>query len=391
MLISEVTFWISLVLLFYCYIGYGILVFLINRIRTVFQKKPQYSDNLLPPVTLIITAYNEAAILKEKLFNTTAIDYPEENFNVIVITDGSADDSLFYLKEFPAFTHLHQDARLGKLAAIKRAMQVVKSPIVVFSDANTMLNPDCIKKIVRHYNDVSVGGVAGEKKILSVKGSAVGEAEGLYWKYESFMKREDARLNTVVGAAGELFSIRTELFEPLADNVILDDFVISMNVCLKRKKIAYEPEAFASELPSLSMTEERKRKVRISAGAYQSIPLLRQTLNIFRHPLLTVQYISRRLLRWVVCPVMIIVLLVTNIFLFVQDVNEIYKWAFYIQITIYLAALFGWILISLNKKAGILAIPFYFLFMNFCLIQGFIRFVKNKQSVTWERSKRVQV
>jgi cellulose synthase/poly-beta-1,6-N-acetylglucosamine synthase-like glycosyltransferase len=216
--------------------------------------------------------------------------------------------------------------RKGKLAAIKAAMSEVKTPIVIFSDANAMLNEGCIEKIVRHYVDHNVGGVAGEKKIIhKQKRSAIGEAEGFYWKYESFMKKMDAGFNTVIGAAGELFSIRTDMFKNIPDNLILDDFIISMNVCLQGYKLEYEPEAYASEMPSRSLDEEEKRKVRISAGAYQSIGYLKEALNFFKHPLLSFQYVFRRLFRWILCPLLIIVLLFTNVIIVtIEQENEFY-------------------------------------------------------------------
>jgi cellulose synthase/poly-beta-1,6-N-acetylglucosamine synthase-like glycosyltransferase len=272
-------------------------------------------------------------------------------------------------------------------------MQAVKTPIVIFSDANTILNKECIERIAKHYHDAKVGGVAGEKKIVRDHHvSAVGEAEGLYWEYESFMKKLDAGFNTVAGAAGELFSIRTELFKQLDDELILDDFVISMQVCLQGYKIEYEPGAFATELPSVSLAEEEKRKVRISAGAYQSIGYLKKCLNVFKYPLLSFQYISRRLLRWVFCPPMLIILLLTNILIVrSQAENDIYNWSLYGQVLFYFLAFLGWLLIRSGKRAGLLTIPFYFVFMNYCLVKGFIKFLKGRQTVLWEKSLRQAV
>ncbi|HEY6062162.1 MAG TPA: glycosyltransferase family 2 protein [Chitinophagaceae bacterium] len=345
------------------------------------------------PVTLIIIAYNEEAVLEQKVKNTLAIDYPADKLHIVFITDGSSDDSARFFKRYPFITLLHQPERKGKYAAIKRAMQKVETPIVIFSDANTMLNVECIKNIVPHYKDEKVGAVAGEKKIISnKKNSAAGEAERMYWKYESFMKKLDAGLHTVTGAAGELFSIRTNLFKPLDDEVILDDFVISMQVCLQGYKIAYEPKAFAAELPSLSLAEEEKRKVRISAGAYQSIGYLKDCLNIFKHPLLAFQYISRRLLRWIFCPPLLVVLLLTNMLLvFRYTQTDIYNLFLYAQAGFYLLAFSGWIITRSGKRSGILTIPFYFIFMNYCLVKGFVKFMKGRQSVLWEKSLRQAV
>jgi cellulose synthase/poly-beta-1,6-N-acetylglucosamine synthase-like glycosyltransferase len=288
---------------------------------------------------------------------------------------------------------LHQPERKGKYAAIKRAMQQVQTPVVVFSDANTLLNAGSIRNIVQHYADDKVGGVAGEKKIVRNKnGSAVGEAEGLYWQYESFMKKLDADLYTVTGAAGELFSIRTNLFKEMSDELILDDFVISMQICLQGYKIEYEPRAFATESPSASLSEEEKRKVRISAGAYQSVGYLKECLNILKYPLLSFQYISRRLLRWIFCPFLLPVFLFANILVasFSSPFN-FYSWTLYAQLSFYIVALTGWLFVRSGKRAGLFTIPFYFLFMNYCLLKGFVKFVNGNQSVLWEKSLRQAV
>ncbi len=368
------------------------LVFLITTLKSLLvNKKIKKTVDELIPVTLIITAYNEEMILEEKVRNTLAINYPAENLQIIFITDGSVDDSVRLIQQYPSIRLMHQPERKGKYAAIKRAMQTVTTPVVVFSDANTMLNIDCVRKIVSHYSNEKTGGVAGEKKILSHKDiSAVGEAEGLYWQYESFMKKLDAALNTVTGAAGELFSIRTALFKELNDELILDDFIISMQICLQGYKIEYEPAAYATESPSASLKEEEKRKIRISAGAYQSIGYLKECLNIFKHPLFSFQYISRRLLRWIFCPVMLIVLLLSNGLLVIfHPAAVFYNWFLYVQTGFYVFAFAGWLIVRSGKRAGLFAVPFYFVFMNYCLVQGFIKFLKGRHTVLWEKSLRV--
>ena len=389
MLIPEILFWIGLAILLYCYIGYGLLLFLINQVRRIFRRRNELMEDNLPSVSLIVSAFNEAGIIEEKIRNCMEIDYPAENLDIIFITDGSTDGTDEIIRRHSQFTVLHNPQREGKTAAITRAMKSVKTPIVVFSDANSMLNSECIRKIVRHYDDRRIGGVAGEKKIISEPGSPVGRAEGLYWQYESFMKRQDAEFHTVVGAAGELFSIRTELFNPPGNHVILDDFVISMSICIKGFRIGYEPEAFATERPSASLAEEEKRKTRIAAGAYQSIGILKSALNFFRYPLLSFQYFSRRLLRWVVCPAMLPLILITNAWLwFAMEGNHFYMVMLLLQCLFYLAAVIGYLFMRSGRTAGIISVPFYFLFMNYCLVKGFIRFMRKKQEVTWEKSKR---
>jgi poly-beta-1,6-N-acetyl-D-glucosamine synthase len=384
-------FWISLGVLFYCYIGYGMLAMILVGLKRIFgPRRKHIAIDELPAITLIVTAYNEEKILQQKIQNTLAIDYPADKLQLLFITDGSTDNSVSVIRQYPSIQLLHQPERRGKYAAIKRAMHQVKTSLVVFSDANTMLNAGSIKKMATHYTDTRTGGVAGEKKILHNHDiSAVGEAEGLYWQYESFLKKLDAGLNTVTGAAGELFSIRTALFKELKDDLILDDFVISMQICLQGYKIGYDPGAFAVEMPSASLADEEKRKVRISAGAYQSVGYLKECLNFFKHPLLAFQYLSRRLLRWIFCPVMLIVFFIANLFIVLSEPGVgFYNWVLYAQIVFYGAAFLGWLRVNAGKRCGILGIPFYFVFMNYCLVKGFIKFAQGRQSVLWEKSMR---
>jgi poly-beta-1,6-N-acetyl-D-glucosamine synthase len=391
MLITVFLFWFSFIVLFFCYVGYGLLLFFFNGLKRLFvpTKQEMNRDGWLP-VTMIVPAFNESAILEQKIQNTLAIDYPAGMVKIIFVTDGSTDGSAAIVEQYSSILLLHQHGRKGKMAAIKRAMEHVRTPVVVFSDANAMLNKACIQKMMRHYDDAGTGGVAGEKKIIHPeRKSAIGEAEGIYWNYESFMKKQDAAFNTIIGAAGELYSIRTELFPQLNDDVILDDFVISMKICLRGYKIRYEPGAFATELPSASLQEEKKRKIRISAGAYQSIPYLKSALNVFRHPALSFQYSCRRLFRWTLCPLLLIVLFVSNLLIVVTDNSpEIYVALFIAQLSFYLLAVVGWLIILSGWGVAVFTLPFYFVFMNYCLVGGLIKFLKGKQTVLWEKSLR---
>lgn len=389
MLIIEYIFWLSIAILFYSYIGYGLLIFLYNNIRVLFRKEVKYQVTELPVVTIIISAYNEASIIEQKIANTLSIDYPADKLKVLIVADGSDDETAAKVKQYPEIHLLYKPKRHGKTAAINGAMKTVKTPIVVFTDANTMLNPECIRKMVVHFDKKKTGAVAGEKKILKSNSySAVGEAEGIYWQYESFMKQMDTELYTVVGAAGELFSIRTELYHEVDEKVILDDFVISMQICLQGYKIEYEPDAFATESPSASLADERKRKIRISAGAYQSIGYLKGCLNVFKNPLLAFQFISRRLLRWTVCPLMLVTLFAGNIVLVFSGQLAFYLPFFVAQLVFYVFALAGWLFARLGKRAGLFTVPFYFVFMHYCLIKGFFKFLSGSQSVLWEKSQR---
>ncbi|OQY96105.1 MAG: hypothetical protein B6D37_03065 [Sphingobacteriales bacterium UTBCD1] len=385
-------FWISLFLLTYCYTGYAGFLFLFNKFRRIFNKK-SFSENNeeTPSVTLIVAVYNESAILEKKIQNTFAIKYPKDKLELIFVDDGSTDDSSAIIANYPEIGLIYHNSRKGKAAALQSAMKQVRTPVVIFCDANSILNDQCIQKIVPHYNHPLIGGVAGEKKVLGqAAGSAVGEMEGFYWKYESFLKRQEADFFTTVGAAGELFSIRTSLFRMTEVDIITDDFLISMQVCLQGYRIAYEPGAYSTETPSASIREETKRKVRIAAGAYQSIGYSKGLFNFIRHPLLSFQYFSHRLLRWVLCPFLLPILLVSNMIIVWASDNELYRLFLYGQLLFYLMAAAGWLLIRSGRKGKIVTAPFYFVFMNTCLVRGLFIFLNEKHTVLWQKAMRTE-
>lgn len=392
MTILTVVFWVSLIIIFYSYIGYGMLLWLLVQIKRLFVKRkiPSLPDQALPRVALMVAAYNEEDYIRDKIINTKELDYPEDKLEVIFVTDGSSDKTPDIVREYSFIRLLHQPERKGKIAAVNRAMAYVQSPLVVFCDANTLLNTDCIREIVKHYSDPKVGGVAGEKKILA-RGTdtAAAAGEGLYWKYESALKKLDSELYSTMGAAGELFSVRKELLDEVPEGTIIEDFVQSLKLCVKGYVVRYEPRAYAAEAPSASIKEEMKRKVRICAGAFQAMILLKELFNVFKYPVVSFQFISHRILRWTICPVALVVLLVSNILLVIASgSNLFYQAVLAMQGVFYLLAITGWMYASRDIKVKALYIPFYFLFMNISVFMGFNRFIRNKQTVLWERASR---
>lgn len=391
MFIFKLLFFFGLALVFYSYLGYGIILWLINKI---FVKKTliSFADSeteFLPAVTLVIAAFNEEDFITKKIENSFSLDYPQEKLKILIITDGSSDKTPEIVNQYPGIIHMHEPIRAGKIAAIHRAMANIDTPYVIFSDANTLLNKMGIRNIVRHYKDISTGGVAGEKKIITSDSDTIaGSGEGLYWKYESFLKNQDGKFYSVVGAAGELFSIKTGLYEFPGKNIILDDLIISMRICQKGYRIAYEPDAYAMETPSASIKEERKRKVRISAGAFQSIVILYPLLNVFKFPKLAFQYISHRVLRWTLCPLFLPIILITNIILLYKIHSSFYTLLLVFQCLFYIFALAGWVLSKVNIRIGVLYAFYYFLFINISLYTGFVSFLKGRQSVLWEKAAR---
>jgi cellulose synthase/poly-beta-1,6-N-acetylglucosamine synthase-like glycosyltransferase len=386
-------FWVFIAFLLYAYIGYGVIASSISFLYSIFKKpiSGELNSNL-PQLTLIIPAYNEAEILLQKINNSLALDYPPDLISIIVVTDGSTDNSNEIVKSFSQIKIFYEVERKGKMAAINRVMQFVETPIVVFSDANTLLNTIALREIVKHYNNEKIGGVAGEKKIMTdISDNLVGQGEGLYWQYESAMKQLDSDLYTVVAAAGELFSIRTKLYKPLPNDTILDDLVLAINTCKQGYRIAYEKNAYAIEAPSLNLKEERKRKIRIAAGAAQAVARL-GILPSATNWVLNFQYFSRRIIRWLINPISLPIIYFSNLILvFHFKVGIFYEILFAAQTLFYIMALAGWVLYRMHTKSIILFVPFYFVFMNGCMVAGFLKQLFNKQAVMWDKAKRVNI
>ena len=390
----KLFFWILLGIVFYTYIGYGILLFIIIKIRRIFGigKKVATDYSFEPEVTLFIAAYNEKDYVEAKMKNSFELEYPKEKLNIVWVTDGSDDGTPELLSEYPNTMVHHLDARNGKIGAMNRGMNFVKTPVVIFSDANTMLGKESVRRIVNQFGDETVGCVSGEKRIINKESDvASGAGEGLYWKYESTLKKWDAELYSVVGAAGELFAIRTKLYRHVEKDTLLDDFVISLRVAQDGYTIKYDPEAYAIETASANVKEELKRKIRISAGGIQSIVRLSSLLNVFKYGTLSFQYISHRVLRWTLTPLCLILLIpVSSILAYHEGFLEtkLYGIMFWLQLLFYIAALTGWFLENRSTRIKALFVPYYFFIMNLSVVLGFFRYMKKSQSVNWERAKR---
>ncbi|MEZ0608571.1 glycosyltransferase family 2 protein [Fibrella sp. WM1] len=396
-------FWLLFALVVYTYLGYGLLLWGIVRVRRALG----IGQRVLPPmgepadVTLVVPAYNEIDCLPAKLQNCLDQDYPASRLHLLFVVEGSTDGSAEWLEaqraNVPNLTILSGTDRLGKIVAMNKAMKLVKTPLVIFTDANTHLNPEAVSRLVRKFDLPNVGAVTGEKRIqLEAAEAATGSGEGLYWKYESFLKRLDAELHTIVGAAGELFAIRTDLFEPVEADTLLDDFMISLRIAARGYRVEYEPNAYALERPSAAIREEQKRKVRIATGGFQSIARLRPLFNIGRYGWLSFQYVSHRVLRWAVTPFCLPLLLLLNGLILLQLVYQhasliaIGFWTVMLlgQIAFYSLAWIGYRLEDQQTRWKPAFVPFYFTFMNWCVLQGFIRYRRGGLSGIWEKATR---
>jgi len=340
-----------------------------------------------PAVTLLIAAYNERDVIGRKLENSLALDYPAGLVQIVVAADGSTDDT-------PALARRYADRgvevsfspeRRGKVAAINRAMQAARGEVVVFSDANNDYDPTALRELVRPFADPGVGGVVGSKRVAAGDGS-LGEAEGLYWRYESFIRSRESDLGSCTGAVGEIFAIRRSLFEPPPEGIICDDFYIATRLLRGGHRVVYRPGARSTERVSPSAEDEVKRRANIVAGRYQAI-LLAHHLLPFRHPMLVWQIVSHKFLRPLV-PFAMIGAAVSNVVL-AWDGAPRYRALLIGQAAFYAIASAGRRLGQGGRLGRLLYLPTFLVDSNMAALAGLSRFLVRRRTMhLWDRVAR---
>ena len=372
-------FWLCMAIVVYTYVGYGIVLYLlvfVKRLATKAKPLADITDDRLPEVTLMVCAYNEEDIIAEKMDNTRRLDYPSDRLHLVWVTDGSNDNTNVLLSAYPEVKVIYFPERRGKAAALKHGIKEIDTEIVMMTDANTMLNPEAVREVARLMQDPKVGCVSGEKKVMARSDSdEAAQGEGLYWKYESTLKRLDSELYSAMGAAGQLCVIRRQLMTDIPDDTLLDDFIISMEIVKKGYKIAYTSNAYAMEYGSADLHEESKRKRRIAAGGLQSCWRLRSLMNPLRHPVVAFQFVSHRVLRWTITPVCLFALVPLNTLLVLSGEGIVYTIIWILQILFYASAAAG---VRISK---------YFIFMNLNVFRG-MAYLFNNSTGMWEKAKR---
>lgn len=395
----EYVFWICVALVIYSYFGFPIILQLLVMIKERFFPSHKLSSeevNIWPMVTLLISAYNEEKVIAEKINNCLELDYPEDKFEILITSDGSDDRTPEIVKQFEhqGVRLLHQPERRGKMAAINRAMPETRGEIVVFSDANNMYDPGAIRHLVAPFQDPKVGGTNGAKYIIEGDG-ALGEAEGLYWRYESQIKKLETRLVSSTAVAGEIFAIRRELFERPPDNIINDDFYMAMRLIKRGYNIHYAHQAKSFERVSPTAQDEVKRRARINAGRYQAVFASGQLLP-FSRPLITWQVVSHKYFRLLV-PFAMLGALFSNLILVVAHnrletsvymTAQVAAWLLFFQVLFYLSALVYPFIPKKTFFANVLYLPTFLINSNFASLIGALRFLSNQQSTKWERVSR---
>jgi cellulose synthase/poly-beta-1,6-N-acetylglucosamine synthase-like glycosyltransferase len=384
--IPVLIFWSGISILLYTYCGYPALLCMISKFFSS-HGTVRPPSSYWPKVDMLIAAYNEEKVIRDKIENCLNLAYPEEKLTVWIASDGSSDRTNDIVKEFMKHSsriRLLEYTRSGKSGVINKALPQLEADITVFSDANTEYDPGAIQRMVVHFADPNVGCVCG-RLIYRNPGEVVsGKGESFYWKYETALKKMESGIGYVAGANGAIYAIRRLLFEPLPPNTINDDFTISMRIVERGFKCLFEENAIAYEDVAPSMESEFRRHVRDGAGHYIAMGHLLGLLN----PLLGMRsliYWSHRILRWI-SPFILILVFIMNVFLIG---NIFYGILFFAQILFYVLALIG--LFSVKKSENlplIMYVPFYFCNLNTALLYGFMRGIAGIQKTTWESTAR---
>jgi len=388
----EIIFWIAAIIVGYTYIGYGVLLWGLVKMKRFISGKTINrlpANEELPDVTFLVCAFNEQDVVEMKMDNTRSLDYPKEKLHIMWVTDGSTDKTNEYLKKFKEVEIVFSPERRGKTAALNHGISLVKTPFTIMTDANTIVNKEAIKEIIRCFQDPKVGCVAGEKRVIARENAmTASQGEGLYWRYESKLKQMDSELYSAMGAAGELNAIRTSLYRPMPENALLDDFVMSMLMVDEGYRIAYTPNAYAMEYGSANLEEESKRKRRIAAGGLQSCWWLKRMMNPFRQPIVAFQFVSHRVLRWTITPLALFSMIPINTILVFMNAGNIYTITWLTQLLFYTSAFIGYVMEQHGRKIKHFYIPYYFLFMNINIFHGIGYLRTHRHGGIWEKAQR---
>ena len=376
---------LSLILFVYNYFIYPAVIILVSKfVKTSRAEYPLAERTEWPTVSFIIAAYNEEKVIRNKILNTLALDYPAEKFQIIIVSDGSDDKTHEIVSEYAesGIIGLHEMARGGKSGALNRGVAQAKGDILVFSDANNNFSKDAIKHLVKHFADTQIGAVTGAKHIYENNDRQSSTGDGLYWKYESKIKEAESRLGSITGAEGEILAVRKSMFTPLDKNVINDDAAITFNIVKSGNRIIYEKAAQAYEEASIDLVDDFNVKVRMTAGGYQTLELQWNYLFPPRN-WYAFSFISHKVLRWL-APHFLLLILLTTAF----TLNNPYMLTlFVLQLAFYLVSFYGWLYRS-KDLPKLVYIPMYFTVMNIALFWGFIRFLSRNTASIWKKAER---
>jgi cellulose synthase/poly-beta-1,6-N-acetylglucosamine synthase-like glycosyltransferase len=376
----QFIFWISLITLFHVYIGYMIICIIIGKIF----KQPIDKQEIFPTVTMLVPAYNEQQVIKQKIENSLALAYPKDKLEIVIASE-SNDQTNQLVREFQdkGIILYAFEQRRGKSRMLHDVFFKTKGEIVVFSDANAMYHPDAINKLVRNFHDPKIGGVLGKLIIANPDDSSTSEGESVFKKYESLLRKANTAVHSIIGADGTMLAIRRDLYKPI-DPDRGDDFELALRVRIQGYGMVFEPEAVSYEKASIDFRDEIKRKIRIVSWFWKSaLILLREMVHPFRG-FLIFQVVSNKILRWL-SPVFLILLFISSFN--TAGINNPHALFFQLQVFFYAIAMLGGIFPgkSKNKFQKILRMPFFFIVFNYAFLIGSIKGLFLKQKPFWQK------
>ena len=380
----EIACLICLGVVGFTYLGYPALIWACSRLFGRGDAPPERGDDELPTVSLLIAAHNEELDIEARILNALAQDYPKGKLEVVIASDGSTDGTNEIVRRYArhGVRLLAYPENRGKAAVLNRSVPELAADIVVLSDANTHMEPTAVRRMAARFRDASIGVVCG--KLVLVDPRSGQNVDGVYWKYETFLKKCESRLGALLGANGAIYAIRRRLFPVVRANTLIDDFVIPLDAKLRSGgRIVYDPGAVAVEDTAPTMRAEFRRRVRIGAGGYQSIGMLWPLLSPV-NGWVAVTFFCHKILRWV-CPFFLLAALVANaVALGTPSANRLFA----VQLGFYALAAVGPVLPARPRVLRYLRLPAMFVTMNLALFVGFFRWLFGSQSGTWARTER---
>ena len=375
---AQIIFGASVVALFYVYVGYPLLVYAVSRLRPKTVKRREYA----PKVTILITAYNEEKVIREKLKNTFQINYPLEKLEIIVASDGSTDRTDEIVRKFSAHgvKLFRQEGRKGKTYTQNKAVEEATGEIILFSDATTMYRQNVLREMLPNFADETVGCVAGKLIYVDNSKSNVGKGARSYWNYETFLKEAESRACSLIGVSGCLYAVRKSAYQPMYEEAC-SDFLICTVVYRQGLRSVYEPNAVCTEETNQKTDKEMRMRVRVIGQTFTDLWRNREMLNPFRSGFFAVELFSHKVLRYAV-PLFLTIILISSLILAFHSLFFVTVYA--LQMLFYLTAFIGWTLEKRGVKIGVFAIPLYFVLANLASVLAFYKFLQGENYARWE-------
>lgn len=382
--VLEVLFWISASAVLYAYVGYPILIGLAARFFGRHAVPTPLAPAELPRVSLIIAAYNEESVIADRIKNALALDYPAEKLEVVIASDASSDRTSEIVRSFaaPQVRLLEFDIREGKAAVLNKAVPQSTGDLLVFSDANTEMDLQALRRLADRFADPAVGVACGKLIIIDPRSGR--NVDGLYWRYETYLKKCEGALGALLGANGGIYAMRRSLFVPLPPGIIVDDLVLPLQARIRSQcRLIFAPSAVAHEEAPANIGDEFRRRVRIGTGNFQSLETLWPLLSP-RQGWTAFCFLSHKLLRWS-CPLFLVVAMTASLLL---SSSPLYQAAALLQMVFYAVAAVGTLLSGRDLASRIIRLHTMFCAMNVALAAGCVRHLIGRSQGVWTRTQR---